>query len=315
MVSLLERVTERRHLRVECYARIVSAAGALALVVLFGIMLGVMSSDYTVASRGDGRRVQLIFVERVVSRPDVDPYESSTAGVPTVAKHVADPSEHPLGEHSSALSVEPRPSSPLSIYDNQGRIRLPEHLDSIPANPDPAPSATGRGIEMRGRSDISQGIENMQRWVAEAILGKDIEHAQARKSPEVAFNPALQEELSSATAKGEKSEWASAPVRYESPPGLSGLASRAIRERVGDLEQRYSRCSPSAISEAISPVLNPLGELQAAEAAMARGADPVRTEHMLPNTANRAYDQARRMLWLAERKLEGCAVHVPGSDS
>jgi hypothetical protein len=39
---------------------------------------------------------------------------------------------------------------------------------------------------------------------------------------------------------------------------------------------------------------------------MARGADPVQAEHLLPRTADSAYDQARRALWYANRQLASC---------
>src|SRR5699024_615592 len=100
--------------------------------------------------------------------------------------------------------------------------------------------------------------------------------------------------------------WRAAPISYEPAPGLDGRASRRIREQIAELEAATLGCDAARVRRLLAPALQALENLQRAEYAWARGADPIRRAHELPNAANSAWDQARRALWYAGRQLSGC---------
>jgi hypothetical protein len=154
----------------------------------------------------------------------------------------------------------------------------------------------------------AQEIARAQRKIARFLFGGDIEHAQARPSPEVRFNPARHERIADLGSEATGDAYKAAPIDYQPAPGLDGEASRRIREQVAALETSYGHCDRARLKRLMQPLLEHLDELQKAEAAHARGADPVRAEHMLPNVANGAYDMARRALWYADRQMAGCGA-------
>ena len=141
---------------------------------------------------------------------------------------------------------------------------------------------------------------------ARLIHGPDIQPAQARRPPEVAFNPSLHERKSDLGSEATGDAYKAAPIRYEKAPDMKGEASRRIRVALGALEQRYPRCNGQQRRQWLAPVMTHLDALQRAEYRFNNGADPVEAEHSLLSAADSAYDMARRALWDAERRMKMC---------
>lgn len=141
---------------------------------------------------------------------------------------------------------------------------------------------------------------------ARLIHGPDIQPAQARRPPEVAFNPNLHERKSDLGSEATGDAYKAAPIRYEKAPDMKGEASRRIRVALGALEQRYPRCNGQQRRQWLAPVMTHLDALQRAEYRFNNGADPVEAEHSLLSAADSAYDMARRALWDAERRMKMC---------
>ena len=141
---------------------------------------------------------------------------------------------------------------------------------------------------------------------ARLIHGPDIQPAQARRPPEVAFNPSLHERKSDLGSEATGDAYKAAPIRYEKAPDMKGEASRRIRVALGALEQRYPRCNAQQRRQWLAPVMTHLDALQRAEYRYNNGADPVEAEHSLLSAADSAYDMARRALWGAERRMKMC---------
>src|SRR5690606_9417735 len=125
-----------------------------------------------------------------------------------------------------------------------------------------------------------------------ALLGKEIQHAQARRPPQVAFNPARHERPADLGSEATGDAWRAAPISAEPAPGLDGSASRSLREQVAQLEREHPRCPRERMEKLLEPLREALARLQAVEHAMARGADPVRAQHQLPSTADSAWTRA-----------------------
>lgn len=138
------------------------------------------------------------------------------------------------------------------------------------------------------------------------IHGADIQPAQARRPPEVAFNPNLHERKSDLGSEATGDAYKAAPIRYEKAPDMKGEASRRIRVALGALEQRYPRCNAQQRRQWLAPVMTHLDALQRAEYRYNNGADPVEAVHSLLSAADSAYDMARRALWDAERRMKMC---------
>lgn len=141
---------------------------------------------------------------------------------------------------------------------------------------------------------------------ARLIHGPDIQPAQARRPPEVAFNPNLHERKSDLGSEATGDAYKAAPIRYEKAPDMKGEASRRIRVALGALEQRYPRCNGQQRRQWLAPAMMHLDALQRAEYRFNNGADPVEAEHSLLSAADSAYDMARRALWDAERRMKMC---------
>ena len=153
---------------------------------------------------------------------------------------------------------------------------------------------------------VAQEIIRAQNKIAEFLFGKEIEHARARPSPQVRFHPGRHERGADLGSEATGDAYKAAPISYEPAPGLDGQASRRIREQVAALETAYAGCDRARLRALMQPLLLHLDELQKAETAHARGADPVHAQHRLPNVANNAWDMSRRALWYADSKMAGC---------
>jgi len=138
------------------------------------------------------------------------------------------------------------------------------------------------------------------------LYGEDIQAAEARRPPDIAFNPRLHERPSDLGSEATGDAYKAAPIRYEKAPDMKGEASRRIRVAIGALEQRYPRCNADQRQRWLGVVQQHLDALQRVEYRYNNGADPVEAEHSLLSAADSAYDLARRALWDAERRMKMC---------
>ncbi|QWF19764.1 hypothetical protein KME82_11735 [Lysobacter capsici] len=147
----------------------------------------------------------------------------------------------------------------------------------------------------------------LKRVIAKLPHRKQVQEVRARPPPPIRFNPALHERPSDLGSEATGDAYKAAPIAFEKAPGLQGEASRRVRKWVGELEARAAGCDRQRLKTLVAPVLTHLADLQRAEYAAARGGDPIQIEQLLPRTADMAYDQARRAVWYADKKLSDCA--------
>lgn len=315
--------------------RVLALCGTVLLLALAAkLLLGPVRT--VLAGARAEERIRLVFSMREpafapVAPPPPQPVDRDMPTTPhgTAAAPVPSAPATP----STARAAPPR--QPVQLYDADGRLQLPAEaqdqwtrppaatpgLPRAPAQAAADPLHRSNPVQPRttrfARDWISDGdaadvvaqeIARAQNKIARFLFGKDIEHARARPSPEVRFNPARHERDGDLGSEASGDAYKAAPIDYEPAPGLDGEASRRIREQVAALETAYARCDGARLRALMQPLLLHLDELQKAEAAFARGADPVRAEHMLPNVANGAYDMARRALWHADDRMAGCVA-------
>ena len=297
-------------------------------------------SRYQVDTGDQSQRMRVGFVTRpadpVVPPPAIlPPAQASVPGGRTPA--LPAPSDaQALPPATTAVVATPAAPGAPGLFDEDGRPRLPDGRSDRWNRPAAAvPGSTSAGsadtearrrllerrnpVQVQGtrfagtwRTDgdaadvVAQEIIRAQNKIAEFLFGKEIEHARARPSPQVRFNPARHERGADLGSEATGDAYKAAPISYEPAPGLDGQASRRIREQVAALETAYAGCDRARLRALMQPLLLHLDELQKAETAHARGADPVHAQHRLPNVANNAWDMARRALWYADSKMAGC---------
>lgn len=313
----------------EVLPRVVAAVATAVLMLLAGRLLTALPRPPAMAAPEDGR-IQLRLVARPpLLLPHVGPAANGRPPAPVpgtmqpagdTARPAAEAARPPVAEGPPARAAAAAGTARgLVLYDEQGRVRLPDGtVAQAPARAgdplDPRNPVDYRGTRFEGAwisdgdaADVAaQEIARAQKKIAQLIFGKDIEHARARPSPPVRYNPARHERAADLGTEATGDAWRAAPITWEPAPGLEGEASRRIREQVGALERSVAACDPARVAPLMAPVLQYLDELQRAEYAFARGADPIRAEHQIPNAANGAYDQARRALWYAGQALADC---------
>ena len=312
--------------------RALALCGALLLLAVAARLL-LEPVRMVLAAADDGGRIRLVF-----SAPAPAPATPLPQPNDAVAP-VAPPATAPEPP-ATTRAAPPQPGAttsappPVHLYGPDGGLQLPAGLQdrwTPPASAPPgSPSPAAAGSDLLRRPDplpsrttrfakdwvsdgdaaevAAQQIARAQRKIAQFLFGRDVEHARARASPEVRFNPARHARAGDLGSEATGDAYKAAPIDYEPAPGLQGEASRRIREQVAALETAYARCDRARLQALMRPLLQHLDELQKAEAALARGADPVRAEHMLPNVANGAYDMARRALWYADDRMAGCVA-------
>ncbi len=150
---------------------------------------------------------------------------------------------------------------------------------------------------------MDEGLKGM----AKALAGKQDQPAHARPPPEVRFNPRLHERPSDLGSEATGDAYKAAPIAFEKAPGLTGEASKRLRGELALLKKQFAHCSAQRWQQVIGPINTHLADLERAEYAYGHGADPVQVEHLLPRTADMAFDQARRALWYAQRRLGTCS--------
>lgn len=317
--------------------RAFALCGAVLLLLLAGKLLLEPVRMALAGAQREEARIRLVFSTRPAAAP-VAPPQPVAVDVPGAPREPLSPAPAPA---TPAMPATPPPTAatatprqPVQLYGSDGRPRLPVEVQDrwtrppaatpgSPRVPDAAADPLRRPNPVQARTTrfardwISDGdaadvaaqqIARAQRKIAEFLFGKDIEHARARPSPEVRFNPARHQREGDLGSEATGDAYKAAPIDYEPAPGLDGEASRRIREQVAALETAYAGCDPARLRALMQPLLRHLDELQKAEVAFARGADPVRAEHMLPNVANGAYDMARRALWHADQRMAGCVA-------
>ncbi|UYC11702.1 hypothetical protein [Xanthomonas sp. CFBP 8445] len=150
-------------------------------------------------------------------------------------------------------------------------------------------------------------VQGIDRAIKQLLPKNTHQSAVARPPPDVRFNPALHERASDLGSEATGDAYKAAPIAFEKAPGLDGEASRRIRQALADLQQRRGACPAAQRARLLAPVQQHLDALLQVETAMAKGADPIRAQQLLPREADSAYDLARRALWYADQKLAACA--------
>jgi len=262
-------------------------------------------------------RLQIRWVPRVTDGPVLPGVPITKQKAEIASRAPASVSPGPATE--VAVPPIPAPSvpagdAPSSLYDSNGKVVLPGDVISTSH----VPGADARVFEHR--DELATGIgerataglfshgpagtkqKRTERW----LYGEDIQPAEARRPPDVAFNPALHERPSDLGSEATGDAYKAAPIRHEPVPGLDGEASRRIRVAIDELEQRYPRCSADARRQWLAPVLQHLDALQRLEYRYRHGADPIEIAHTLPSSADSAYDLAQRGLWVVERSMKSC---------
>jgi hypothetical protein len=316
--------------------RVLALCGSVLLLALAGtLLLGPVHTMLAAAQAEE--RIRLVFSTpepAAASEPSTSPPRATGADTPAGPRPTRSAAA-PAATVASSTVPTATPRRPMQLYGADGRLQLPTEVQDrwmrppaatpgLPRAPaDPATDPLRRPVAVEPRTTrfakdwISDGdvaevtaqeIARAQRKIAQFLFGKEIEHARARPSPEVRYNPARHERGGDLGSEATGDAYKAAPIDYEPAPGLDGEASRRIREQVAALEAAYARCDRAGLDALMRPLLLHLDELQKAEAAFARGADPVRAEHMLPNVANGAYDMARRALWHADARMAGCVL-------
>ncbi|WP_269789916.1 hypothetical protein [Stenotrophomonas sp. Iso1] len=215
---------------------------------------------------------------------------------------------------TTAMPAATKPSEDLvkNLYGSDGRPEIPdaagvrqkasaervfEHRDEL---------ATGVGERATANLFSGKNAGTSQSRAQRALYGRDIQAAEARRPPEVAFNPALHERPADLGSEATGDAYKAAPIRFEKVPDMKGEASRRIRAAIGALEGRYPRCGAEQRTRWMAAALTHLNTLQRVEYRYNNGADPTEAEHTLPSAADSAYDLARRALWDAERRMKTC---------
>lgn len=263
-------------------------------------------------------RVQLRWLPPAIAQPkSVEPQFVPVEAVPDpVASR--DHAAQPLPVAAPSVPAAPAPVKPdgtlmKQLYGSDGRPELPdaagerqkasvervfEHRDEL---------ATGVGERATANLFSGKNAGTSQSRVQRALYGRDIQAAEARRPPEIAFNPALHERQADLGSEATGDAYKAAPIRFEKVPDMKGEASRRIRAAIGALEVRYPRCGAEQRTRWMAAALTHLDTLQRVEYRYNNGADPTEAEHTLPSAADSAYDQARRALWDAERRMKACS--------
>jgi hypothetical protein len=296
--------------------------------------------------REEGERMRISFIERAREPQLIPPRIPAPAQPGRAADRVGAPRRAqspdapppPRALTSTPTSTPPAAAPAMTgrLYTRDGRAKLPPGMSSDPMGPAPAasPSGTPNERELQRAKQVlerpnpidyretrfdkdwvsdgtagdiaAQQLGKRMQSIGKLIFGEDTQSAAPRPPPEVRFNPGLYERRGDLGSEKTGDAYKAAPIAFEKAPDLKGEASRRIRQAVSELEKRHTGCDPARMKALLAPVQSHLADLQRVEYAMARGADPLQAEHLLPRTADSAYDQARRALWYADRQLASC---------
>lgn len=313
-------------------------ATAMILALLGRLLWGAPSAPPR-AVAGDALR--LVFLPRQTAQRVPDTPQVSTRA-PSVAARMPAGTRPPRGTAAPPSSPsQTTPAAPAAaatgmaamLYTGDGHPRLPDGVAV-----DPFAQAQGTPPGTLNPRDVAKSKRLLERpnpidyrstrfdkdWASDGTLGdvavqgidraiKQLlpknthQSAVARPPPDVRFNPALHERASDLGSEATGDAYKAAPIAFEKAPGLDGEASRRIRQALADLQQRRGACPAAQRARLLAPVQQHLDALLQVETAMAKGADPIRAQQLLPREADSAYDLARRALWYADQKLAACA--------
>jgi len=270
---------------------------------------------------GEQTRVQLWWLSPDASTQDLAVPQSTTAvapGMPVDSKRA--PSTSPASD--SAAPVVPAAPAPTAaapqaawsqrLYAKDGTLAIPDatdtHQESAAERVFEHRDELATQVGERATANLFSGERagTRQKRSERLLYGEDIQAAEARRPPDIAFNPRLHERPSDLGSEATGDAYKAAPIRYEKAPDMKGEASRRIRVAIGALEQRYPRCNADQRRRWLGIVQQHLDALQRVEYRYNNGADPVEAEHSLLSAADSAYDLARRALWDAERRMKMC---------
>lgn len=305
-----------------------AACAAVLMVWLIGQLL-LIRPDFRHAP--ESARIQLSFIEPT---PHTLPKPPPPAARRTPTAKASAPMPSAVPRPIDKVLAEPPVDRP---YTRESRVNLPPGVRIDPlgtdtvASPPGLPSASDKARAKRllerpnpidyrpTRFDkawttdgtlgdaIAESMDEGLKGMAKALAGPQEQPAQARPPPEVRFNPRLHERPSDLGSEATGDAYKAAPIAFEKAPGLGGEASKRLRGELASLKKQFSHCSAQRWEQVIGPINAHLADLERVEYAYGHGADPVQAEHLLPRSADMAFDQARRALWYAQRRLAACS--------
>lgn len=240
----------------------------------------------------------------------VPPSAPPQAGMPGP---VATPQPSAAPVISTPVSPAP-PAAPATLFDRAGRVQLPTRAvaDGVDRR-----SSAQRVFEQhdqtafehpdRGLFEHAETAGTAQSRAQRALFGRDVQAAQARQAPALAFNPRLHERPSDLAAADGPQAYLAAPIADAPAPGLDGQASAQLRPQQAQHRDRAQACRLPAMASAWTALERHLGLLQQAEYRMGHGSSPEERRHTLTHEIGRQYNLARRALWQVDRLLPGCA--------
>lgn len=307
--------------------RVLAACVAFLMVWLISQLLLIRPD---LAQPRDEVRIRLSFIElTTLQAPKTRP------SVPA-RPHAASPP--PRASPLAPRPIEQAVSEPLlaRLYTRQGRVNLPQgaQIDSLATEAATSPPGLPNARDLARANKLLERpnpidyrstrfdkawttdgtlgdamVESMDeglKGMAKALAGRQDQPAQARPPPEVRFNPNLHERPSDLGSEATGDAYKAAPIAFEKAPGLAGEASKRLRSELSSLKKQFSHCSAQRWAQVIGPINVHLTDLERVEYAYGHGADPVQVEHLLPRAADSAFDQTRRALWYANRRLASC---------
>ncbi|WP_313256329.1 hypothetical protein [Stenotrophomonas acidaminiphila] len=299
--------------------RIGAGLATVAILCLAGRVLWQVPEP---AAEHRQQRLQVRWLARAAEPVPAPSHSSLPATTRVAAPAVAPPPfpadvrRPPVPTPPPAASSPPVPAAGAArrLYAADGGIALPDDVAARARTPGKDEQlfthrdelATGVGERATAGLFSKRAAGTRQSRREKWLYGEDIQPAQARRAPDVAFNPSLHERTADLGSEATGDAYKAAPIRHEPLPGLDGEASRRIRTAIGELERRYPRCDDAVRRRWFATTLQQLDALERLEYRYRHGADPVEAEHTLPSAADSAYDLARRALWEAERRMKTC---------
>lgn len=330
LVTVITAFLIRHEDRIARGAALLSTASILWL--LARVLLDVPAPAQP-ADRHEDAGIEVRLLARELPSLQTSPPVQPLPPGPRAATAESAPPAQVRSEAPDPLAAPPQPRT--RVYTRDGGVAIGEVVDPLddgaavpPGMEDPRALAQARRVlerpnpvqyqgtrfEKDWKSDGTlgdvavQGLNRGMKSINRAIFGDDVQQAVARPPPDVRFNPALAENRADLGSEATGDAYKAAPIAHETLPTPSGEATRRIRERLAALERQPSACGARQRQALLTPARTHLQDLQRAETALAKGADPVQAQQLLPRQADSAYDLARRALWYAERGLGACSA-------
>ena len=248
--------------------------------------------------------------------------QAVAAATPTTGYSVPGPVATPPSSAAPVISTPASPAppaAPATLFDRGGRAQLPSQAvaDGVERR-----SSAQRVFEQhdqtafehpdRGLFERAETAGTAQSGAQRALFGRDVQAAQARQAPALAYNPRLHERPSDLAAADGPQAYLAAPIADAPAPGLDGQASAQLRPQQAQRRDRAQACRLPAVASAWTALEQHLGLLQQAEYRMGHGSSPEERRHTLTHEIGRQYNLARRALWQVDRLLPGCAQGSAG---